>query len=406
MTSKTKHGLKVAGIVGGSAAAVGLTAFVLTRKSNTSATTTNTSGGTSLGLSGTSSTSGTPSGQSPYGTNPSAPSKSCPSGYSPKYVKGYGWSCVETVAQEQTNYQKMLSQLPSQGVDFSTTGTTPVNGLTPAQEAAQTQSYLEKKYGGTYVVLQQNGRYLVTPASRAASLDQLPNPTISSSPSLSSANASALNQAIADAQKYNSQYSTHYTVYRSPSGSSGYQYDVLPVGQSIPSGSTLLYSTSSGSTSAAQQILSGTTNNTKTYTSNTGAVSSTSATNTSASSGSSTATTTQTSSTTSAAPGPSGTPAAPTLTYTSLQYRFNTNNGCDFYYYKIAHYSDGTTKNLGTVVQTKCTPASSTTITIPQGATLSQIAAEHGTTVAALQAANGISNPNLIYAGQTLKIPS
>jgi LysM repeat protein len=43
--------------------------------------------------------------------------------------------------------------------------------------------------------------------------------------------------------------------------------------------------------------------------------------------------------------------------------------------------------------------------TIQKGDTLSQIAARNGTTVGALVRANGISNPNLIYAGQSLTIP-
>ncbi|MEU3712905.1 LysM domain-containing protein [Streptomyces catenulae] len=38
------------------------------------------------------------------------------------------------------------------------------------------------------------------------------------------------------------------------------------------------------------------------------------------------------------------------------------------------------------------------------GDTLSDIAARYGTTVAKLAKANGISNPNLIKAGQTIKI--
>jgi soluble lytic murein transglycosylase-like protein len=43
--------------------------------------------------------------------------------------------------------------------------------------------------------------------------------------------------------------------------------------------------------------------------------------------------------------------------------------------------------------------------TIQPGDTLTGIAAEHGTTVAELVEANGIANPDLIYAGQTLVIP-
>ena len=44
--------------------------------------------------------------------------------------------------------------------------------------------------------------------------------------------------------------------------------------------------------------------------------------------------------------------------------------------------------------------------TVKSGDTLSGIAAKFGTTYQAIAALNGISNPNLIYPGQTLKIPS
>lgn len=45
-----------------------------------------------------------------------------------------------------------------------------------------------------------------------------------------------------------------------------------------------------------------------------------------------------------------------------------------------------------------------TTYTIKSGDTLSEIAQRHGTTVNAIASANGISNPNLISVGQTLRI--
>ena len=44
--------------------------------------------------------------------------------------------------------------------------------------------------------------------------------------------------------------------------------------------------------------------------------------------------------------------------------------------------------------------------TVQSGNTLSGIAEEYGTTVNTLVALNGISNPNLIYVGQVLKIPA
>ena len=45
------------------------------------------------------------------------------------------------------------------------------------------------------------------------------------------------------------------------------------------------------------------------------------------------------------------------------------------------------------------------TYTVRAGDTLGAIASRFGTTVGALASANGISNPNLIYVGQQLRIP-
>ena len=50
--------------------------------------------------------------------------------------------------------------------------------------------------------------------------------------------------------------------------------------------------------------------------------------------------------------------------------------------------------------------SNSTAYTVQSGDTLSGIAAKFGTTYQAIAALNGISNPNLIYPGQVLKIPS
>lgn len=50
------------------------------------------------------------------------------------------------------------------------------------------------------------------------------------------------------------------------------------------------------------------------------------------------------------------------------------------------------------------TPASSGVHIVQAGETLSKIAVRYGTTVQALMSANGISNPNLIWVGQRLKI--
>ena len=50
-------------------------------------------------------------------------------------------------------------------------------------------------------------------------------------------------------------------------------------------------------------------------------------------------------------------------------------------------------------------PAQDTVYTVKVGDTLSGIAAKYGTTYQALAQYNGISNPNVIYPGQTIKIP-
>ncbi|MCF2706479.1 LysM peptidoglycan-binding domain-containing protein [Arcanobacterium haemolyticum] len=50
------------------------------------------------------------------------------------------------------------------------------------------------------------------------------------------------------------------------------------------------------------------------------------------------------------------------------------------------------------------TPVAAGTYTVAQGDTLSSIARQFGTSVAAIAAANGISNPNRIYVGQVLSI--
>lgn len=50
-------------------------------------------------------------------------------------------------------------------------------------------------------------------------------------------------------------------------------------------------------------------------------------------------------------------------------------------------------------------PASGGTYTVVKGDTLSGIAARYGTTWQALQALNGLANPNLIKPGQVLKVP-
>src|SRR5271154_5026906 len=49
--------------------------------------------------------------------------------------------------------------------------------------------------------------------------------------------------------------------------------------------------------------------------------------------------------------------------------------------------------------------AAATTVTVQAGDDLFTIAAQYGTTVSALEAANGITNPNLVYACAVLQIP-
>lgn len=61
----------------------------------------------------------------------------------------------------------------------------------------------------------------------------------------------------------------------------------------------------------------------------------------------------------------------------------------------------------GSYTEPSTPPAASSgggTYTVQAGDTLGSIATAHGTTVAALASANGISNPNLIYPGTVLSV--
>jgi LysM repeat protein len=59
-----------------------------------------------------------------------------------------------------------------------------------------------------------------------------------------------------------------------------------------------------------------------------------------------------------------------------------------------------------TPAPTAAPPPPQQTYVVQQGDTLAAIAQRFGTTVAAIQAANGIANPDEILVGQVLVIPS
>ena len=68
-------------------------------------------------------------------------------------------------------------------------------------------------------------------------------------------------------------------------------------------------------------------------------------------------------------------------------------------------YSTPVTFNTNTNTYKPSTTSTGSSYTIQSGDTLSAIAAKNNTTVAAIQAANNISDPNVIYAGANLTIP-
>ena len=60
---------------------------------------------------------------------------------------------------------------------------------------------------------------------------------------------------------------------------------------------------------------------------------------------------------------------------------------------------------VGTLLVTAVPVAADTVVTVEAGDSLSEIALIHGTTVAALMAANGITDPDRVYMGQRLVVP-
>lgn len=90
-------------------------------------------------------------------------------------------------------------------------------------------------------------------------------------------------------------------------------------------------------------------------------------------------------------------------TLSGIAYRYGVS------YQELAAYNNIANPNLIYAGQTIRIPLghqrpSAQYYTIKPGDTLSQIALEFGTTVGALQQLNGISNPNLIYAGRTIRV--
>lgn len=72
----------------------------------------------------------------------------------------------------------------------------------------------------------------------------------------------------------------------------------------------------------------------------------------------------------------------------------------------VGSSSSTTTKKTTSAPATPTKAPAFTTYKIKSGDTLSAIAKKNGTTVSALASYNGIKNPNLIYAGHSLKIPT
>ncbi|MFT9273891.1 MAG: LysM domain-containing protein, partial [Liquorilactobacillus nagelii] len=71
---------------------------------------------------------------------------------------------------------------------------------------------------------------------------------------------------------------------------------------------------------------------------------------------------------------------------------------------QVLKLSANSTSTSSNKTSSSSTTAASGTYTVKSGDSLSGIASSHGTTVSSLASLNNISNTNLIYVGQVLKL--